>query len=225
MLTRQQIKLISSLKYKKYRDRHQFFVAEGRKIIEDLCPAFQCRYLVGEEAEIKALGPGETDVVHVHILPGQGADHAGVPGPFRHHSGQHHIAQPRPQHAHDGKNHDLARERHHDVAEAHQQRLHRAPQQAGQHTQKRADGNGCEHGQQGKAQRAAHPEKQAGKDVPAQMVGAQPMCAAPGGKLVFDVHFQRIAGRDPGRQQPCRQHQHDKDETAQAQTVLLLLKS
>lgn len=65
MLTRQQIKLISSLKYKKYRDRHQLFVAEGRKIIEDLCPAFRCRYLVGEEAEIKTLDINAHEYLYV----------------------------------------------------------------------------------------------------------------------------------------------------------------
>ena len=36
MLSKNQIKLINSLKFKKFRDKHDLFIAEGVKVVEDL---------------------------------------------------------------------------------------------------------------------------------------------------------------------------------------------
>lgn len=49
MLSKSQIKLISSLKHKKYREQHQLFVAEGEKLVTDLSRRFKCLYLVATE--------------------------------------------------------------------------------------------------------------------------------------------------------------------------------
>ena len=39
MVSKSQLKLITSLKQKKYRDKHQMFLAEGPKVVQELCQA------------------------------------------------------------------------------------------------------------------------------------------------------------------------------------------
>ncbi len=46
MLSKPKIKFINSLKTKKYRDKHNLFVAEGEKLINDLSKSFRCKYLI-----------------------------------------------------------------------------------------------------------------------------------------------------------------------------------
>jgi TrmH family RNA methyltransferase len=46
MLSKNQIKLIYSLKYRKFRDELGFFVAEGDKLVKDLAVRFECEFLV-----------------------------------------------------------------------------------------------------------------------------------------------------------------------------------
>lgn len=53
MLSKSQIKFISSLKHKKYREQYNMFVAEGEKLITDLGCVFKCRYLVAIEEHIE----------------------------------------------------------------------------------------------------------------------------------------------------------------------------
>lgn len=53
MLSKSQIKFISSLKHKKYREQYKMFVAEGEKLITDLGCGFKCRYLVATEEYIE----------------------------------------------------------------------------------------------------------------------------------------------------------------------------
>lgn len=45
MLSKNTIKLVSSLSLKKFRDEHQLFVAEGTKLLFDLLPTFTCKHL------------------------------------------------------------------------------------------------------------------------------------------------------------------------------------
>ncbi len=46
MLSINKIKLIRSLRLKKYRDEHQLFVAEGSRLVTDLSSGFQCERLI-----------------------------------------------------------------------------------------------------------------------------------------------------------------------------------
>lgn len=45
MLSKNQIKIITSLSQKKYRKQHQLFIAEGKKVIEELLPNFDLEWL------------------------------------------------------------------------------------------------------------------------------------------------------------------------------------
>ena len=60
MLSKNKIKLISSLSQKKYRDELGLFIAEGTKLVLDLATSFQCSLLVataewiGEHGKIRA---------------------------------------------------------------------------------------------------------------------------------------------------------------------------
>ncbi|MDK2771949.1 MAG: RNA methyltransferase [Flavobacterium sp.] len=45
MLSKNQIKIITSLSQKKYRKQHQLFIAEGKKVIEELMPNFELEWL------------------------------------------------------------------------------------------------------------------------------------------------------------------------------------
>lgn len=45
MISKNQIKLISSLSQKKFRDETGLFIAEGTKLVLDLLPAFECKHL------------------------------------------------------------------------------------------------------------------------------------------------------------------------------------
>ncbi|MBD3723278.1 MAG: RNA methyltransferase [Flavobacteriaceae bacterium] len=45
MLSKNQIKIITSLSQKKYRKQHQLFIAEGKKVIEELLPNFELEWL------------------------------------------------------------------------------------------------------------------------------------------------------------------------------------
>lgn len=50
MITKNTIKLIQSLKQQKYRNEHQLFVVEGRKMVEELlCSHFEINYLFATE--------------------------------------------------------------------------------------------------------------------------------------------------------------------------------
>ena len=53
MLSKNKIKLISSLSQKKFRDETGLFVAEGTKLIFDLCSAFRCTTLVATPEWLK----------------------------------------------------------------------------------------------------------------------------------------------------------------------------
>ncbi|MDO4726154.1 MAG: RNA methyltransferase [Porphyromonadaceae bacterium] len=55
MLSKSQIKLISSLRQKKFRDKLNLFVAEGEKIIFDLAKTFRCKYLISSQESLLSL--------------------------------------------------------------------------------------------------------------------------------------------------------------------------
>ena len=49
MLSKSKIKYIHSLELKKYRKEANAFVAEGNKLVGDMLPAFQCKFLLAKE--------------------------------------------------------------------------------------------------------------------------------------------------------------------------------
>lgn len=53
MLSKNQIKLINSLSYKKFRDENKLFVAEGEKLVHDLLPHFECVLQVSDPADLR----------------------------------------------------------------------------------------------------------------------------------------------------------------------------
>jgi TrmH family RNA methyltransferase len=55
MLSINQTKLISSLKYKKFRDKLGLFVAEGEKLVRDMSMHFECEILVANSEFIGSL--------------------------------------------------------------------------------------------------------------------------------------------------------------------------
>jgi TrmH family RNA methyltransferase len=61
MLTKNKIKLISSLSQKKFRDETGLFVAEGTKLVFDLATAFHCSTLVATSDWLKNNPPVKTD--------------------------------------------------------------------------------------------------------------------------------------------------------------------
>lgn len=52
MLSKQKSSLVSSLKYKKFRDSYNMFVAEGEKLIMDLAMSFRCKYLISTDESL-----------------------------------------------------------------------------------------------------------------------------------------------------------------------------
>lgn len=62
MLSKNKIKLITSLAHKKYRDETGLFVAEGVKLTSDLAPVFECEMLIytaSREKEANAIRTNE----------------------------------------------------------------------------------------------------------------------------------------------------------------------
>ena len=53
MISKNQLKLITSLSQKKFRDEHALFVAEGTKLVLDLLPSFDCELLFANAHWIK----------------------------------------------------------------------------------------------------------------------------------------------------------------------------
>ncbi|MGM9759002.1 MAG: RNA methyltransferase [Parabacteroides sp.] len=54
MLSKNKIKYIRSLEWKKFRDETGIFVAEGNKLVADLLPAFDCEWLLARPSWIAA---------------------------------------------------------------------------------------------------------------------------------------------------------------------------
>ena len=52
MLSKQKSSLVASLKYKKFRDSCNMFVAEGEKLIMDLAMLFRCKYLISTDESL-----------------------------------------------------------------------------------------------------------------------------------------------------------------------------
>jgi len=53
MLSKNQIKLVNSLSYKKFRDENKLFVAEGEKLVNDLMPYFDCVLKVSDKDDLR----------------------------------------------------------------------------------------------------------------------------------------------------------------------------
>ncbi|MEA4936508.1 MAG: RNA methyltransferase [Paludibacter sp.] len=71
MLSKNKIKLITSLAHKKYRDETGLFIAEGTKLVSDLATTFHCELLViatGKESISKEIKASEKIVVDEDIL-------------------------------------------------------------------------------------------------------------------------------------------------------------
>lgn len=71
MLSKNKIKLITSLSHKKYRDETGLFVAEGTKLVADLATGFHCDLLViaaGKESKCKETMADEKIVVDDDLL-------------------------------------------------------------------------------------------------------------------------------------------------------------
>ena len=60
MISKQQIKTIHSLRYKKFRDESNLFLGEGPKVVEELLHTFSCTYLAATPSWLDA---------HSHMLP------------------------------------------------------------------------------------------------------------------------------------------------------------
>ncbi len=61
MISKNKIKLISSLSQKKFRDETGLFVAEGTKLIQDLAPVFHCSLLVATSEWLSKNNKIDTD--------------------------------------------------------------------------------------------------------------------------------------------------------------------
>lgn len=59
------VKLISSLKLKKYRDEHSLFVAEGQKLVSDLLKCFSAKILVSTDEWLKENSPSAEKIIVV----------------------------------------------------------------------------------------------------------------------------------------------------------------
>jgi len=71
MLSKNKIKLITSLSHKKFRDETSLFIAEGTKLVADLATGFHCELLVistGKESICKEIIADEKVVVDDDIL-------------------------------------------------------------------------------------------------------------------------------------------------------------
>lgn len=53
MLSKNQIKLINSLSYKKFRDENKLFIAEGEKLVNDLFPYYECVLQVSDANDLR----------------------------------------------------------------------------------------------------------------------------------------------------------------------------
>lgn len=68
MVTKNQIKLVVSLKQKKYRSQHGLFVAEGEKLVKELLQAGMEPFKIFVDVTWKGSGLGETELVSGTIL-------------------------------------------------------------------------------------------------------------------------------------------------------------
>ncbi|WP_296150186.1 RNA methyltransferase [uncultured Flavobacterium sp.] len=64
MVSKNQIKLITSLQQKKYRKEHKLFFAEGKKVINELInAAFELQYLFSTDAVFREISPLKVNLV------------------------------------------------------------------------------------------------------------------------------------------------------------------
>lgn len=68
MVTKNQIKLVASLKQKKYRSQHGLFVVEGEKLVKELLQAGMEPFKIFVDVTWKGSGLGETELVSGTIL-------------------------------------------------------------------------------------------------------------------------------------------------------------
>lgn len=68
MVTKNQIKLVVSLKQKKYRSQHGLFVVEGEKLVKELLQAGMEPFKIFVDVTWKGSGLGETELVSGTIL-------------------------------------------------------------------------------------------------------------------------------------------------------------
>jgi hypothetical protein len=166
---------------------------------------------------------GDAGGVDVEILAGRedgAADQAGVARDLADADGDHHVLQAGAEDGDDDEGHQDAGEGEHDVDHAHHGGVHELAVVARQQAEDHADGGGDGDRDQADRERDAGAVEDAGEDVAAELVGAQPMLGGGWLGAVGRVDLDRIVGGEEGGGEGRRDDEQEQDEADDRPPVL-----
>ena len=160
-----------------------------------------------------ALYPGRHDVLGIADRQGFGPRDAGKGRPSGQRDGQYRVLKARPEGGDEGQGQDQPRKGQEDIGEAHQKVIDPAAHVAGHRADRQADGN-HDHADQGHdVERHPRSPDDPGVDVPAQLVGAEPMLGAGRHQAVGQILLAAVALGQQGREEGHQQQRGDDHET------------
>lgn len=148
------------------------------------------------------------------------SDHACIPRPLDEHLREDDVADIHAEECDNGKHHDLAWEREHDIDDAHDDLVHRPAEVAGTQPHKRTKADRAEHRERGKPERRADAVEHARENAAAELIRAEQILPAKAGKFVRNVVRVGIVRADPRCEDAQKHNDTEEDRRPHRRAVV-----